>query len=514
MKSLRYILASTIIALALTQTSCEKFLDKPLENQQRSEEIDYSNLELMYAPVSGTYRAAADDNLVHWIDLSIRAMRDDDYQQGAPNPNDNPELMGIKNFQNDVTIQSYWGLNQSWISYYSLAIAANNAIMELEEFEKNIPSGNAEQLKLNRQYKAEVRFLRAYAHLLASRIFGDVPILSDSRDIARLTTIGKSTMQQVREFIIAEMDECAVDLEDARPNQSKHIGAVTKYSALLLKAKAAADLAKNDNGSPYWDQVLQATDQIIQDGNFSLYPDLYNLFKKSGKMSNESLFELQYSDFGLGSGDIVRPGIDWGTFFRWQGPSGDQRGSPISGAGWIPPSQDIVDFLSSRGDDLRLKTTIIPYGATESTYAETPDGDRIYGNPFGIKYFNGKTYLPSNQMTEGRLEYGANNNVRILRYADVLLLNAEARVRKGMNGDAPFNLVRSRADMPPITGVTLDQILDERRAEFACEWWGERFNDLVRTGRAQQVFGQKFVPGQSEYIPIPQTQIDANSNFR
>jgi len=514
MKALKYILLSSCIGLVSLHTSCEKFLDKPLENQQRSEEIDYTNLAYMYAPVSGVYRSAADDNLVHWIDLSIRAMRDDDYQQGAPNPNDNPELMGIKNFQSDVTIQSYWGLNQSWISYYSLAIAANNALMELDEFEKNIPSGNAEQLKLNKQYKAEVRFLRAYAHLLASRIFGDVPILSDSGDIARLTTIGKSTMAEVREFIINEMNDCIADLEDVRPNQSKHTGAVTKYSALLLKAKAATDLAKNDNASPYWDQVLEATDQIIQSGKFSLYTDLYNLFKKPGKLSNESLFELQYSDFGVGTGDIVRPGVDWGTFFRWQGPSGNQRGSAISGAGWIPPSQNIVDFLTTRGDALRLKTTILTYGATEDTFVETPDGDKIYGNPFGIKYFNGKAYMPANQMTEGRLEYGANNNVRILRYADALLLNAEARVRKGQNGDTPFNLVRTRANMSTITGVTLDQILDERRAEFACEWWGERFNDLVRTGLAQQVFGSKFTPGKSEFVPIPQTQIDANSNFK
>lgn len=514
MKALKYIIFGSCIGLTTVHTSCEKFLDKPLENQQRSEEIDYTNFALMYAPVSGTYRAAADDNFVHWIDLSIRSMRDDDYQQAAPNPNDNPELMGIKNFQNDVTIQSYWGLNQSWISYYSLAIAANNALMELDEFEKNIPAGNAEQLKLNKQYKAEVRFLRAYAHLLASRLFGDVPILFDSGDIARLTTIGKSSMAEVREFIINEMNDCIIDLEDVRPNQSKHIGAVTKYSALLLKAKAASDLAKNDNNSPYWDQVLDATNQIIQSGKFSLYTDLYNLFKRPGKLSNESLFELQYSDFGLGTGDIVRPGVDWGTFFRWQGPAGDQRGSAISGAGWIPPSDNIVDFLTARGDALRLKTTIQNYGATVNTFVETPDGDKIYGNPFGIKYFNGKAYMPANQMTEGRLEYGANNNVRILRYADALLLNAEAKVRKGQNADEPFNLIRSRAQIPPLSNVTLDQILDERRAEFACEWWGERFNDLVRTGKAQQVFGSKFTPNKSEYVPIPQTQIDANSNFR
>ncbi len=512
-KNIRRIAFSGLLALA---SGCQKFLDQPLQNQQRSEEINYSDLSLMYAPVSGVYRSASDDNLVHWIDLSIRCIREDDYQQAAPNPNDNPELMAMKNFQNDVTIQSYWGLNQSWISYYSLAISANNALMELDLFEEQIPQGNSADLALNRQYKAEVRFLRAYAHLMASRLFGDVPILNDSGDIARLTTIGKSTVAEVREFIIAEMDACAADLEDVRPNQSSHIGAVTRYSALLLKAKAAADLAGNDNGSPYWDVVLEATNQIISSNRFSLYPDFYQLFKLPGKLSNESLFELQYSDFGLPAGDIVRPGVDWGTFFRWQGPSGDQRGSAISGAGWVPPSQDIVDFLTAREDQTRLQTTILYCGVdgNPATSVATPSGDQVYGNPFGINYFNGKTYLPVSQMTEGRIEYGANNNVRIFRYADVLLINAEAKVRKGQNGDEPFNLVRERVNMPVISGVSLDQILDERRAEFACEWWGERFNDLVRTGRAQQVFGSRFISGQSEYVPIPQTQIDANTNFR
>ncbi|MEJ5056130.1 RagB/SusD family nutrient uptake outer membrane protein [Sphingobacterium sp. MYb382] len=516
MKNYKLLLLSGCIGLA-SLTSCDKFLDKPLENQQRSEEINYKNTALMYQPVSGVYRSASDDNLVHWIDLSIRCMRDDDFQQGAPSPTDNPELMAIKSFQRDVTVQSYWGLNQSWISYYSLAITANNALMELDLFAAQIPADNAKDQALNRQYKAEVRFLRAYAHLMASRIFGDVPILFDSSDIARLTTIHKSSAQEVRKFILDEMNACIQDLPAIRPNEATtHKGAITKYSALLLKAKVAADLAGNDNGSAYWDDVLASTDEIINSNKFSLHSDFYQLFKIPGKLSNESLFELQYSDFGLPTGDIVRPGVDWGTFFKWQGPAGEQKGSAINGAGWIPPSQDIVNFLTERGDLTRLNTTILHCGidGKPDTYKETPSGDKVYGNVHGIKYFNGKSYLPTSQMTAGRLEYGANNNVRILRYPDVLLLNAEAKVRKGQNGDTPFNLVRGRAKMPTITGVNLTQILDERRAEFACEWWGERFNDLVRTGRAQQVFGSKFVPGQSESIPIPQTQIDTNPNFK
>ena len=73
-----------------------------------------------------------------------------------------------------------------------------------------------------------------------------------------------------------------------------------------------------------------------------------------------------------------------------------------------------------------------------------------------------------------------------MRYADVLLINAEAKVRLSQNGDATYNLVRTRAGMPTQTGVTLDQIIDERRMEFAGEW-GERYNDLVRTGKAASV---------------------------
>ena len=81
-------------------------------------------------------------------------------------------------------------------------------------------------------------------------------------------------------------------------------------------------------------------------------------------------------------------------------------------------------------------------------------------------------------------KYGTNNNARIFRYADVLLMNAEAKIKNGKNGDAPFNEVRRRAKMPELTNVTFQQVIDERRMELVCEW-GERYNDLVRTGLAK-----------------------------
>ena len=141
-------------------------------------------------------------------------------------------------------------------------------------------------------------------------------------------------------------------------------------------------------------------------------------------------------------------------------------------------------------------------------YRLTPSGDQIFSTQY--KMYNGKTYVPSDQMTEGRPDWGCYNNMRMLRFAEVLLFNAEARVHKSLDADEPFNRVRTRAEMPTLTHVTLEQIYDERDIELALEW-GDRYYDLTRTGRAQGT-----LDGYSEsvrYYPIPRAQIDLNPNL-
>ena len=90
-----------------------------------------------------------------------------------------------------------------------------------------------------------------------------------------------------------------------------------------------------------------------------------------------------------------------------------------------------------------------------------------------------------------------------MRYADVLLMNAEAKVRLNKNGDAPFNLVRSRAHLGELTNVTVDQILDERRMELCCEWGGvlERFG-TYRQGDKELATGRKGWTEAKTYVPI------------
>ncbi len=497
-----------ILLLVMEVAGCSKLLDRDVEDQNRSTAIDYTNLGAMYSPVSGIYRTASGDNpgLVHWMDAGVRIVRGDDVAKGSA-PNDQGTLTDIKNFQNsNPGVVTFWGNNNYWNDHYGLVLYCNEAINGLNKYAANIPAGDNPNLALNNQYKAEVRVIRAWAHMLISRVFGDVPIVIDNTTLA---TVPKVSTLELRQWIISEMDTAITFLEDARPNQSVHKGAVTKYTALLIKAKAAADAAGNDNGSPYWDVVLSATNDIINSNKFSLFPDFYQLWKIPGKLSDESLYELQYSDFGTSTGTNVKPGAFW----DFQGPSGNQQGSFISGWGFLYPTQAIVDFFNNRSDSVRLKTSILFAGTSEANFVTTPSGDKIYGNTNSQTRFMGKAYLPANQVTSGRREYGTNNNVRVLRYADVLLLNAEAKVRKGQNGDVPFNLVHQRAKLNAVTGVTLQNILDERRAEFACEWWGERYNDLIRTGQAATVLSSAgFAPGK-EYVPVPQAQRDLNANL-
>jgi len=505
MNTIKYIL---IFVLVMEVTGCNKYLDRDVEDQPRGTIIDYNNLGSMYSPVSGVYRVASGDNpgLVHWMDVGVRTVRGDDVAKGSA-PNDQGTLTDIKNFQNNNPgVVSFWGNNNYWNDHFGLVLYCNEAMNDLDRYAANIPAGDNENLTLYNRYKSEVRVIRAWAHMLASRVFGDVPVVADN---AALTTVPKRSFVEVREWIISEMDSAIAYLEDARPNQAVHRGSVTKYTALLLKAKAAADAAGNNNGSPFWDVVLSATNEIINSNKFTLFPDFYQLFKLPGKLSDESLYELQYTDFGTSTGTNVAPGV----FFDFQGPNGNQQGSPIAGWGFLEPTQNILDFFNTRFDSVRRKTTILFAGSSEANFVTTPSGDNIYGNTNGQTRFMGKAYLPRNQMTAGRTNYGSNNNVRVLRYADVLLLNAEVKVRKGQNGDVPFNLVRQRAKLNPITGVTLQQVLDERRAEFACEWWGERYNDIIRTGQAATVLGPAgFEPGE-EFLPVPIAQRDLNPNL-
>jgi hypothetical protein len=180
------------LLIVIEVVGCSKFLDRDVEDQPRSTIIEYTNVNLMYTPVSGVYRAASGENpgLVHWMDLGVRTVRGDDVAKGSA-PNDQGTLTDIKNFQNENPgVVSFWGTNNYWNDHFGLVLFCNEALNELGKFAANIPAGDNQNIALYNQYRGEVRVIRAWAIMLASRIFGDIPIVTDNNT---LPTIGKST---------------------------------------------------------------------------------------------------------------------------------------------------------------------------------------------------------------------------------------------------------------------------------------------------------------------------------
>ena len=122
------------------------------------------------------------------------------------------------------------------------------------------------------------------------------------------------------------------------------------------------------------------------------------------------------------------------------------------------------------------------------------------------------SYLPSNQLTPGRTDYGTNKNVTCIRYAEILLMHAEALTQGAtssvMSADDAVNAVRDRAGLDPLTNVTLDQVLDEKFAELAMEW-GIRYYDMVRYERYDELSYEGRTFNESKvYLPYPQPQLD------
>ena len=178
-------------------------------------------------------------------------------------------------------------------------------------------------------------------------------------------------------------------------------GGVTKYTALAIKALASLEL-KN------YQAVADATSQIISSNEFTLEPDFYELFKVKGKLNNENLFEMQYSDLGNGSG------VSYDYLFSFFGPI--EWTPKVAGAkdgwGYFEPSMKYIKFMLDRGEKVRLETSVIftnrgiaeikknpEYATLPHWISNTTRSGDIF-NEFAREMFcSGKHYLPADQIT-------------------------------------------------------------------------------------------------------------------
>ena len=493
------VVSLSIMTLALG--SCDK-LDEPELNNNFTGGTDYTRTEDMILSLIGVYDAYTDTG---WELPLLIGVRGDDVNAAG----DQAVFQETDEFKYDT---NNWMYNGVWKAFYDDIVVANTAI---ENIDKYIAEADVSGQKEGEQYKAEIKIMRAMDHYFLAKIWGSVFVL-DTSDLSTLAEIEKlPTREEVLQFVSDEMDEAIPHLPKIRPNQRMDLpGAYTAYTAYAVKAMANQELGN-------YQEVADATGEIINSGLFSLYSDYYELFKTPGKLSDESLMELQYSDYGQGSGERDA---------HLYAPYGPSAWRPVvedasSGWGFYEPSMKYILFMLDRGETTRLETSVLftnegiaaiqgnPGYETLPDFVSntTPDGDIIDDN-VRAQFSSGKHYLPSNQLIPGRTDYGSNKNYIMIRYAEVLLMYAEALTRGasgvGMTADQAVNMVRDRVDMPPLSGVTTAQVLDEKFAELAMEW-GIRYYDMIRVDNYEELsYGGRTFNGDLELLPYPQQQLD------
>ncbi|WP_343486703.1 RagB/SusD family nutrient uptake outer membrane protein [Allomuricauda sp. d1] len=483
---------------------CSKELDQPELNNNFAGGTDFSKTEDMIFSLVGVYQAVTSRG---WEQPLVVSTRGDDVNAAG-------DQQGLINQDRYVYDNSFFGSRTLWETYYGDIIAAHTGMEQIGRFQEFAdPDGVA----LGNQYIAEAKVLRAILLFQLSQVYGNVfiPTSSDLNEFADVTSV--PTKEEVMQHISDQMDEAIPFLPDMRPNERTDLpGGVTRYTALMIKAVANQELEN-------YQAVAEAAGEIINSGKFSLFNDYYELFKTPGKLSDESLFEFQYSDFGQGEGDRVS------HLYNPYGPNSWDPTVAGAGSGWgfFEPTIKYVEFMLDRGEDVRLETSVFfSQRGIDSLIASTPyteatlpafvspmtrDGDTNTSTVRSI-FSSGKHYLPTNQLITGRTAYGSNKHYIVFRYAETLLIYAEALLQgasqTAISADDAVNLVRARAGQDPLNGVTLDQLVDEKYAELSMEW-GKRFFDMVRLQRFDELSfgGRTFTPNRA-FVTYHQDQID------
>lgn len=481
-KTMEVKLMSVALVLVFVSTSCDKsFLNVPPQGQVPVTEFWQSSDDATKA-VNSIYGNLRGWTEVAFAPIAVESMGSDDAEKGSSAS----DATFMNNFDGFTATSTDGQLSDFWNGRYQTINLCNQVL-------DHVPAINMDAT-LKARYLAEAKFVRAYAYFRLVRAFGDVPLRLHVPSSAAEFNIPRVPKAQVWAAIEQDLNDAAAGLPVSYTGSE--VGRATKGAALALHAKVSMYITPVN-----WTNVLNYTNQVMGLG-YSLYSDFESLFREANENCAESIFEVQCA---LVQGN---PGASNSQYSQVQG----VRGSTGGGWGFNVPTQDLVNEFEA--GDPRMDATIIFRGET------TPEGDAIPAigdNPM----YNQKSYVPFGEYVSGYNE-GCQQNVRVIRYADVLLMNAEANNELGNTAAAlaSLELVRARARggnnaiLPQVT--TTDKtalraaIWHERRVELAMEF--DRYFDVIRQGRAATVFGPKgWKANKNEVWPIPQSEIDLSS---
>jgi hypothetical protein len=417
--------------------------------------------------------------------------------------NDVADLYRLSTFTNNADNGT---LNNLWNVSYRGIFRANQII-------ENVGKVGLDDTQM-KAYVAEAKFLRGLNYFILAINFGDVPLILTVPASTEEYFKAKSPEADVWKQIIMDFTEAGADLPASYP--AAWVGRATKGAALAYLGKSLLYTKDYVNAEAALRQVTTM--------GYSLMPNYEDNFLSTKENNAESVFEIQLGDVG---------GTEaWGGENASQalGVTTAQEFAPSEVGGWFeagPTDKLFNEFqkeLTATGTlDPRMYATLI-WNYPGATYYNKPFSD--FKLVFGFKSLFKKyqNYMQNHELagSSGASNYTSSNNERALRYADVILMLAEAVTMQGRPADAyPFiTQIRTRAQLAALPAgynqtQMMNEIMHQRMIEFARE--NQRFYDLKRWGLLQQeiansdkVGKQFFVPGKHEYFPIPQNEINTN----
>ena len=470
MKTRNIILALAASVMALG--SCNEKLDIPQHGVQdfasyyQTDEEAESAIIACYIQVKGNeYNAVLGKNMLT-----------DDFWAGGGGRNDNADLEGL----NEFTFATDQGqLEGMFSSYYGIIYKANVVL-------GHIPEETEVQLRA----RAEAKVFRAWAYFELISMWGNPPIVDHELEPSEYQQPNGST-EELWALVEKDLTEAIASGKLAeKKNADDQTWRITKQYAQALLGKAYLWQKK-------YDEAAKTFDSIIDSGLYRLYNDYENILGYNAKQNCESMFEsVRIYDANNAYQNVTM--LNLMIHYRTDCLVNNccpAAGLGTMGWGFANPQKNLYDeFVAVEGENgYRLNATIKTYKQMEAMGIKILEGKTIINEG----YFMWKWRITDAQSPGSEGGWTDNNNVRWMRYAEVLLCAAEAHLMNG-NGakaDQYMNMIRTRAQAPAISGAKLEDIQREKRLELCGE--GTRFQDLIRWGIAEEK-----MKDQGAYCPL------------
>ena len=517
------------LPLSLSTSCMDEFLDQPAQGQMTENDFleNSSSVSSLTNSIYTTYReGSAWETIGSWIgDLcSDNALRGSSLSDGGGTIFNN----GVNQFQNMSGLNGGSDfLNWLWNNAYTGIGRSNTALKAIREFDGIDP-------RQKEILEGEARFNRAWFYFSVLKHWGKGPIVPlETLTGAEMADIAISDRTTLYDSIMADLEAGLLMPDKEEASQwypTSWYGRAHWGSAMGLMAKVllyrAAD--EPERANEYYTRIVSIVKEMeLSDDGYGLEP-LSILFSKSGEYGSESVFEIGAASFMTSDG----------AYQGWQVVG--VRSDPNWGWGFVAPSLNLVQ--SYEPGDNRKENDII-YGRTTafSGMEQTPsviDGTTIVGsyiaddpasasNGFPNR-FTRKGYQPR-PVTGGNENYGG--NIRLMRWAEVLLIGAEAAVQCGdAKASEWYNAVRARAGLGE-KEATLENIWEEKRIELSME--RDRYFDLVRIDKIRpgyfaarvwakiqseqaglELMKELGIASESTFLPLPTTSpVETPKNY-